>query len=302
MKVFAIVVTFNGLKWIDKCLNSLLNSSIWVDVIVIDNQSADDTVSCINENFPQVHLVKTDKNLGFGKANNIGIKYALDNGADYIFLLNQDAWVNTDVLQNLIEIHQQNNEYGILSTVQLNGKGNALDYNFSLVCSVPNCPGLLSDVYLKTEKKIYAINFVMAAMWLIPSSVVFRVGLFDPIFPHYGEDLDYIQRAASFGYKAGICPGNNGFHDREERAPSHERELQIRLLTYLCILKNNNKKFLFAFGQFLSLWVRSLIGALINFYWAIFFKDFYGGLKLTFSIPKILRNRKYTKKEAAFLI
>lgn len=301
MKVFAIVVTFNGLKWIDKCLNSLLNSSILIDVVVIDNQSADDTVSYVKENFPQVHLIKTDKNLGFGKANNIGIKFALDNGADYIFLLNQDAWVNPDVLQRLIEIHQLNDEYGILSPVQLNGKGNALDYNFSLVCSGPNCPEFLSDVYLKIEKKIYTINFVMAAMWLIPRSVIFRVGLFDPIFPHYGEDMDYIQRAASFGYKAGICPGNNGFHDREERAPSHERDLQIRLLTYLCILKNNNKKFRLAFSQFLAFWLRSLIAALINFDWTVFLKDFYGGLKLTFSIPKILKNRKYTKKEAAFL-
>ena len=301
MKVFAIVVTFNGLKWIDKCLNSLLNSSIMVDVIVIDNQSTDDTVSRVNENFPQVQLIKTQNNFGFGKANNIGMKYALDNGADYIFLLNQDAWIDSDVIQRLIEIHQLNNDYGILSPVQLNGKGNALDYNFSLVCSVPNCPGFLSDVYLKSEKKIYTISFVMAAMWLIPRAVIFRVGLFDPIFPHYGEDLDYIQRAASFGYKAGICPGNDGFHDREERAFSPERDMQIKLLTYLCILKNNNKKFVFAFNQFLSLWLRSVITALINFHWAIFFKDFYGGLKLIFNIPKILKIRKYTKKEAAFL-
>ena len=79
MKVLVIVVTYNALQWIDKCLVSLLNSTIPVDCIVIDNMSTDDTVKYIKESYQWVHLVVSEKNLGFGQGNNIGLQYAIDN-------------------------------------------------------------------------------------------------------------------------------------------------------------------------------------------------------------------------------
>ena len=93
MKIFAIVVTYNGMRWYDRCFGSLRNSDMPVETIVIDNASTDETVSYIKEHFHEVCLIESKENLGFAKANNIGIKRALDNGADYVFLLNQDAWV-----------------------------------------------------------------------------------------------------------------------------------------------------------------------------------------------------------------
>ena len=85
----------------DKNIQSLLNSQYPVEVIVADNDSTDNTVAIV-EQYPRVTLLKMTSNLGFGKANDIGIRQALENGADYIFLLNQDAWIFDDTILSLV--------------------------------------------------------------------------------------------------------------------------------------------------------------------------------------------------------
>ena len=75
-KVFIIIVSYNGEQWIQKNLESLKQSSYPVKTIVIDNNSSDTTVS-ITKTFPEVQLILSNENLGFGKANNIAIKEAL---------------------------------------------------------------------------------------------------------------------------------------------------------------------------------------------------------------------------------
>src|SRR5690554_4518907 len=122
-----IIVTYNGMPWIKKCLDSCRQ----YPVIIVDNASTDETISYIENNFPEIQLFPQPKNLGFGQANNLGIKYALAQGAEYVFLLNQDAYLHTECIETLIAVHKQNPEYGILSPIHLNGKGDRLDQNFS---------------------------------------------------------------------------------------------------------------------------------------------------------------------------
>ena len=95
-KILVIVVTYNGMKWVDRCLGSLSKSKIPVDVIVIDNGSTDGTPDYIAEYFPEMKIVATGENHGFGRANNIGFRHAMKNGYEYVYLLNQDAWVFPD--------------------------------------------------------------------------------------------------------------------------------------------------------------------------------------------------------------
>ncbi|MDE7397344.1 MAG: glycosyltransferase, partial [Muribaculum sp.] len=96
MKILSIIVTYNGMRWIDRCIKSVLDSSISTDIYVIDNFSTDNTVEHIKKMYHRVMVYETNENLGFGKANNIGLKYALDNSYDYVYLLNQDAWIEQD--------------------------------------------------------------------------------------------------------------------------------------------------------------------------------------------------------------
>lgn len=85
------------MQWLQKCLDSCKG----YQVIIVDNNSTDGTVSFIKENFPNIHLIPQTENLGFGQANNIGIKYALEQRAEYVFLLNQDAYLQEGCLGNL---------------------------------------------------------------------------------------------------------------------------------------------------------------------------------------------------------
>lgn len=78
----------------DRCIGSLRRSEYPVDTVVIDNGSQDATVALLKERYPEVHVVCNRENLGFGKANNIGMRLALEKGYDAVFLLNQDAWID----------------------------------------------------------------------------------------------------------------------------------------------------------------------------------------------------------------
>jgi len=90
--------------------------------------------------------METGENLGFGRANNIGIDYAQEHAFDYVFLLNQDARIEPDMLRRLVTAAEANREYGILSPVHLNGRGDATDFGFSEYTGIQtgkrrsNCP------------------------------------------------------------------------------------------------------------------------------------------------------------------
>src|SRR5690554_4017590 len=115
------------MQWLPKCLDSCKKYS----VTIVDNGSTDGTLNFIETNHPNITLLKQDKNLGFGQGNNLGIRQALDRGAAYVFLLNQDAYLQEGCIETLLALHKKNPEYGILSPIHLNGKGNRLDRNFS---------------------------------------------------------------------------------------------------------------------------------------------------------------------------
>lgn len=218
MKVYVIIVTFNGSKWIVKCLNSLRHSTIPLHVIVVDNNSSDDTLDIIKAKYPEVITLENKINYGFGKANNIGIEYALAEGADYFFLLNQDAWIQPEVIEALISINKQYPEYFILSPIHLNGEGVQLDYKFSNYISPLNCENMVSDLIVQMQplKVVYEVKFVNAALWLVSKECIEVIGFFDTIFPHYGEDSDYANRVLYHGYKIGVSPKVYGFHDRDQ--------------------------------------------------------------------------------------
>lgn len=217
MKVCAVVVTYNGATWIEKCLQSIVSVPAINDVKVVDNGSSDSTVKIIEAKFPQVDLIRASQNLGFGQANNIAISKGLSQGADFFFLLNQDAWVIKDAVEHLVKIARTFPSFGILSPVHINPVNGDMDYNFTRYISPEHCKGLLSDLYTGTLSPVYETDFVNAAAWLISRDCIERVGIFDPIFFHYGEDRNYCQRVLYHGLKIGICPAAVVAHDRGGR-------------------------------------------------------------------------------------
>lgn len=242
MKVAVIIVTFNGEQWMENCISSLMHSTIPLDVIIIDNQSTDGTVPYIKKKFSQIHLISSPKNLGFGKANNIGLKKALKENYDYAFLLNQDAWIEPDTIEILVNLHQQHPAYGILSPMHLNKEKTSLDKKFAHFISRSGNLKFLSDLLLphRQQDDIYPVDFVNAAAWLISRDCLKTVGGFDPLFPHYGEDNDYINRVIHYGFKVGFTPNTFIVHDREGyvKQPDMHRSFANQYTDRLKTLKN----------------------------------------------------------------
>ncbi len=217
LKVHVIVVTYNGIEWIDKCIGSLKRSVYPVEIIVIDNGSEDGTLEFIEKNYPNIDLIRSNKNLGFGAANNIGIKKALENGSEYIFLFNQDAWIESTTIRSLVNIAEKYTKFGIISPMHMNRNGTGLDFLFSTYIDSSRCPDLISDIYLNKEKEIYSIVMVNAAAWLVRKSVFRDVGYFDDLFFMYGEDDNFADRTIYHGYKIGVTPKTCIYHDREDK-------------------------------------------------------------------------------------
>ena len=228
MKVCTIIVSYNFEKWIDVCLSSLETSSVETEIIVVDNASSDKTCEIIRERYPKVTIIENRENLGFGRANNIGFKYTIENNFDYVLLLNQDAWVDQDTIEKLIDASVNNPNFGIISPVHLNGTGENLDFGFSTYTG------------LKTKQEISNIpespvscDFINAAIWLIPISVIKKVGEFAPIFPHYGEDVNYYQRIKYKGFKTGFVTNAFAYHDREKRETDASKFFYMEYIYFL---------------------------------------------------------------------
>ncbi len=149
--VYCIIVTYNAMEYINKCLQLLSASTYPVHTVIVDNASTDETVSFIKNNYPEVILIEQSKNLGFGQANNIGFSLALKNDASHLFLLNQDVYIELETIEKLITAQVQNKQYGILSPIHANGNGEDFDehiYTYFLRSDIRN---VLKKAVLKVK-------------------------------------------------------------------------------------------------------------------------------------------------------
>ncbi len=304
-KIVSIVVTYNGERWVKKCFSSLISSNLKNHcVLAIDNGSTDDTLEIIQNDFPSVGIIETGENLGFGKANNVGIKKALELGGDYCFLLNQDAWVEPNTIKGLIKIHQQNQGYGILSPIHLFNENLVDNYYYKYVS---NNKELINDLLTrKFRKKIYEVEFVNAAIWLISKECIEVVGVFAPVFYHYGEDSNYVKRARFHHFKTGIAPDYRGYHARNQeithstKLPNNKYKIIFKSKLLECMIDINHSIFRKTFEYFKLISKALYVSFLtINISRIIFiiltFLKFY-------KISKYLKERSQMKKKSAFLV
>lgn len=218
-KIYFIIVTYNAMKWADKCFTSLRQSSVPVHCIVVDNGSTDGTQEYIATHFPEVEFIQSKENLGFGKANNIGIEKAYLQAADFFYLMNQDAWIYEDSLEKLLEVYHSSldkKETGILSPMHIDGTEKKLDIFLDKYIAHNFETRLISDLYFQSLKPFYEVKFINAAHWLLPRDTIETVGGFNPYFFHYGEDREYVNRMLFHGKKTFLVPGSKVVHDGKQ--------------------------------------------------------------------------------------
>lgn len=211
--VAVVIPNWNGADYIIDCLESLQKQSQKGLIVVVDNGSVDNSVDIIEKNFPEVVLLKQQKNLGFAGGVNKGIRYALDNGADLVALLNNDAVAEENWLKNLVDTSASSPNIGIVT-----GKLTRIDRilldstgeNYS-VWGMPFPRGRDqkdSGQYDDLEEVFGATGGAS----LYKTEMLKEIGLFDEEFFAYYEDVDISFRAQLAGWKVLYEPKAVAYH------------------------------------------------------------------------------------------
>jgi len=210
-----IIVNYNVKEYLQNLLYSLEKSAagIQYEVIIVDNASDDGSVELIKEKFSSVKLIANEKNLGFGKANNIGL--ALSKG-EFILLINPDTIIQEDTLTKMFSFLESNNQIGLAGCKILNPDGTlqlacrrSFPGPWTSFCKVTGLSNLFPNnrffarynlTYLD-ENKSYEVDAISGSFMMMRREVYEKVGGFDEQFFMYGEDLDLCFRVQKAGFK-----------------------------------------------------------------------------------------------------
>lgn len=204
MKLSVVILNYNVRYFLELCLQSVTQAikDIDAEIIVVDNNSPDDSCAMVKAQYPNVILIENKENLGFSKANNLGVAKA--NG-EYVCILNPDTVVPEDVFTILLEFADTKTDLGILGCQLIDGTGYFLPESKrnipSPLVSLKKIIGNGSSYYsnLKTEA-IGKVDILVGAFMLIKTSVYKSVDGFDEDYFMYGEDIDLSYKILKKGY------------------------------------------------------------------------------------------------------
>ena len=219
-KICVVILNFNGWEDTIKCLKSLekvkSTNEYKVEVLVIDNASKNESIKKIRKAFPDVNMLENPFNLGFSGGCNEGMRYALDNGADYVLLLNNDTIVDEHFISHMYAAIQDDGIGGVVPKIYFE-KGNEYHKNKykenELGKIIWYAGGIMDWKNLighnrgvdEVDHGEYDIleetELATGCCFLLRSDVLKKVGLFDDKFFLYYEDADLNQRIKSAGYK-----------------------------------------------------------------------------------------------------
>lgn len=197
-------MNWNGFRDTSECIGSILNISYEnYTIIVVDNGSDKDESKELARKFPVVITLRSETNLGFSGGNNLGIKYALGKGADYILLLNNDTIVEKDFLDILVDSAAKNQSIGLaVPKINYYSEPSKIWYAGGYISKLRGAAltrgnGKPDSNY--TENKY--VTFATACCLLVDKRVIKDIGLMDEKYFLYLEDADYCIRSSECGYK-----------------------------------------------------------------------------------------------------
>lgn len=231
IQITIVILNWNGKKDTAECLESIRNLTIFnfqFSIIVVDNGSTDGSVPVIKKRFPEVEIVETGKNLGFAAGNNVGVKKAIEDGADFVLVLNNDTTVDKNLLLHFIEAADSHKDAGILSPMiyfsrgyeyhkerySKSEQGKVIWYAGGVIDwgNINASNYGVDDTDIGQYGKIREIDFATGAAIFIRREVVERVGMFNEKYFLYLEDADLSQRAIKAGRKIIFVPQAKVWH------------------------------------------------------------------------------------------
>lgn len=210
MQLSVIIVNYNVRYFLELCLQSVQEGLEEIDseIIVIDNNSKDDSCKMIFDNFPEVILIKNTKNVGFSKANNQGVAIAR---GEYVLILNPDTVVGKDTFTECLDFAKKQDNFGALGVKLIDGKGNFLPESKRGIPTPKASFHKLLGIKNQKKGKYYAnhlkenetgkIDVLVGAFMLMKRSVYNEVKGFDERYFMYGEDIDLSYKILKKGYQ-----------------------------------------------------------------------------------------------------
>ena len=230
MKLSVIIVSYKVPYFLEQALSSVYKAAenIATEIIVIDNNSRDETVGIIKDKFPEVILIENIKNTGFATANNQGIEIAV---GEFILFLNPDTVVREDTFEKVIDFMQKTPDAGGLGVKMIDGTGNFLPESkrgfpspqvafyktFGLSKFFPKSKWFNQYHLGYLDKdKIHKVDVLSGAFLLIPRNVLNETGYWDEDYFMYGEDIDLSYRIKKAGYNNYYFPETTIIHYKGE--------------------------------------------------------------------------------------
>lgn len=207
MKVYVVVLNWNGKDFVEKCLDSLQKQTYKAEVILIDNGSTDGSVELIKSKYPKIHLVEESKNHGFAGGVNIGIKYAIKNGADAVALFNNDAVADKNWLKELQKVLADNKEVAAVTPKLLSENGERIDSTGDFYSiwglTIARQRDEPANTAVGRQEEVFG---ACGGASLYRISALKDAGLFDEKFFAYYEDTELSFRLQLRGWKIMYCP------------------------------------------------------------------------------------------------
>ena len=271
MKLSIIIVSYNVRTFVAQCLDSVQKASEGLDgveVFVVDNASADDTVSHIGSHYPWVKLITNDENLGFSRANNIAIRQA---EGEYILLLNPDTIVAEPTLRECVSFMDVHPQTGGLGVRMHNADGTVAPESRRAIPS----PWVSMLKMLGFTKRYYMshlswdepgrIEVVSGAFFMLRRKALDQVGLLDEDFFMYGEDIDLSYRLLKGGWENWYHPSDIVHFKGESTQKSSFRYVHVFYQAMLIFFRKHygHQSFLFTVPVKLAIYFRATL-ALID--------------------------------------
>ncbi|NDW08385.1 glycosyltransferase family 2 protein [Dysgonomonas sp. 520] len=278
MKLSVIIVNYNVKYFLEQCLLSVYESKtdFEMEVIVVDNNSTDNSQQYITERFPQTHYIQNTDNPGFSKANNQAIKISR---GEYVLLLNPDTVVGENVLQNICRFMDIHPESGAIGVKMINGSGQFLPESkrgfpspWNSFCKIFGLTKLFpkSKVFGKyhlrylDENKTHKVDVLAGAFMMLRKSVIDKAGYLDETFFMYGEDIDLSYRIVKAGYKNYYLPEKIIHYKGESTSKDEMKYVKVFYQAMFIFFKKHYPNYGKIYSFFISsgIWLRASVSAL----------------------------------------
>ncbi len=220
-KIFAVILNTNRREDTLACLESLYaNHYPNLSVIVLDNASSDGSNQAISDQYPQTQLVPLTENLGYAGNNNIGIQHALDQQADWVFVMNEDILLAPTALVNLITAVQDQPETGIVGPLVYHADEPDVIQSAGGVFSEARWDAVHRGFNEKDEGQYNArkyVDWISGCAIMVRRDAILQAGLIDPRFFYYWEETEWCKRIARHGWRVLFAPEAKIWHKGVQR-------------------------------------------------------------------------------------